>query len=270
MKKRGNTIMDDSRWSNQKELDALDGDQVFLEESHSHPMALNNEEIDQLEDLSSKEYTIMKLASPFQRFLAKIINVVLLIAIYVLTKIDVTSPLEKASNQFALFLFLVGVFLFVQTLLLSLRGQSVGKLILGLKIVRENDGGNGGFRQNVLFRTILTTALMSIPILRLVDIIMIFGVNRKCLHDWYSDTVVVDLHHGRQKVLENELKDMRMVQKNPYFLEGKRIYFDAERTSKISGLMTVVVSTIVVGLLWFLRTFLFRFYGRRACERLCV
>lgn len=83
----------------------------------------------------------------------------------------------------------------VQMLLLSLRGQSLGKLICRTRIIRRN-GGRAGFVHAFLLRYLIFNLLFRIPVLgmllALVNPLLIFREDRRCLHDLVADTVVVD------------------------------------------------------------------------------
>lgn len=72
-------------------------------------------------------------------------------------------------------------------------GQSVGKKLLGIRIVRT-DGSPVGAR-HVLLRRYLPLAVVSqIPLigslLAMLDSLFIFRASRKCLHDDIADTIV--------------------------------------------------------------------------------
>lgn len=78
--------------------------------------------------------------------------------------------------------------------LLNGGGQTVGKKLIGIRIVRS-DGSPVGAR-HVLLRRYLPLAVVSqIPIvgmlLAMVDSLFIFRASRKCLHDDIADTIVV-------------------------------------------------------------------------------
>jgi len=81
-----------------------------------------------------------------------------------------------------------------QCYLVATTGQSVAKRGLGLRIVRL-DGSPVGFVAGVVTREWVLFALGCVPglglLLRLVDAILIFGEERRCLHDHFSGTKVV-------------------------------------------------------------------------------
>ncbi len=84
-----------------------------------------------------------------------------------------------------------------QIVLLTIRGQSVGKIALGIKIVRT-DGSEPGFIYAVLLRAWLPNFFIGIAnyccmgwLILLIDVLPALGEERLCLHDRLADTKVV-------------------------------------------------------------------------------
>ena len=130
------------------------------------------------------------LANRASRLLAKIIDapftVVSLLAASVLQSV---SP-ETAELQLAL--ILMGVFgMMVQAALLSNDGQTIGKKVLGIRVVRADTERNGGFVTNVVLRAVVNGLLSLTGIYFVVDTAFIFFQNRLCLHDYIAGTKVV-------------------------------------------------------------------------------
>ena len=73
-------------------------------------------------------------------------------------------------------------------------GQSIGKRVCGIKVVRTN-GEKASFWRILLLRNVVNAIPSVIPIVKyvywLVDALMIFGEPRQCLHDKIASTVVV-------------------------------------------------------------------------------
>ncbi len=73
-------------------------------------------------------------------------------------------------------------------------GQSIGKRILKIKIVRA-DGSRAGLRRIFFLRLMVPGLIGAIPfaggVFSLVDSLMIFRDSRKCLHDNIADTLVI-------------------------------------------------------------------------------
>jgi uncharacterized RDD family membrane protein YckC len=88
----------------------------------------------------------------------------------------------------------------IQIWLLSARGQTVGKLLTGIRIVRFIDGGPPGFTRAWLARSFFAQFavpqfLNLVPLLGacylLVDYSFVFRADRRCLHDLVAGTKVV-------------------------------------------------------------------------------
>jgi len=99
------------------------------------------------------------------------------------------SPLAIAS----LLLGMLGLGV-VQCYLIATSGQSIAKRILGIRIVRQ-DGSPVNFVHGVVLRSWLMAFLTNIPLfgafIGLVDALMIFGHERRCLHDRIASTDVI-------------------------------------------------------------------------------
>jgi uncharacterized RDD family membrane protein YckC len=83
----------------------------------------------------------------------------------------------------------------VNAVLLSLRGQTIGKWFMGIRIVKAQTGLNPGFVSAFLLRSVVLFVLTLIPFagrgLMFFDTLCIFRRDRRCLHDLIADTVVV-------------------------------------------------------------------------------
>lgn len=78
-------------------------------------------------------------------------------------------------------LFLMGMF-----------GQTIGKKMLGIRIVSVETGSKAGFFQIVLLRNFVAQGLLYIvPFFGLVDICYIFSEDHRCLHDKIAGTKVL-------------------------------------------------------------------------------
>lgn len=88
----------------------------------------------------------------------------------------------------------------VQAILLAWRGQNIGKLLTGIRVVRAGTGGPAGFVRGALLRFLLpvafilllhgTTLVFGMAFL-LLDYCFIFREDRRCLHDLIAGTTVV-------------------------------------------------------------------------------
>lgn len=88
----------------------------------------------------------------------------------------------------------------VQVRLLSERGQTIGKLALGVRIVRRS-GARAGLPRILLLREAFAALAHHVPVIgglvALVDALMIFRADRRCLHDHVADTIVVRARKAR-------------------------------------------------------------------------
>jgi len=85
-----------------------------------------------------------------------------------------------------------GLFLLINAILLVSSGQSIGKKILGIKIVRQHTGEQVGGWRILGLRSFLPWGIEQlVQIIGLINILFIFGKKRQCLHDKIADTVVV-------------------------------------------------------------------------------
>jgi len=83
----------------------------------------------------------------------------------------------------------------VQIYLLTTRGQTMGKKLIGIKIVNFDDESNPGFVKACLLRGFVNGLIASIPMVgpvySLVDVCFIFREDRRCIHDLLAGTKVV-------------------------------------------------------------------------------
>lgn len=92
----------------------------------------------------------------------------------------------------------LGVSVF-QWYLIASCGQSLGKKVVGTRIIRLDSPGPPGFVHGVLLRHWLPGILSSMPcgmggIFFLVDACWIFGEESRCVHDLMANTAVVAVH----------------------------------------------------------------------------
>ncbi len=74
-------------------------------------------------------------------------------------------------------------------------GQTIGKKIVGIKVV-GTDGSHVPLWRIFFVRYVCNTVLTMIPFLgglySLVDCLMIFGEPRRCVHDYLANTIVIN------------------------------------------------------------------------------
>jgi uncharacterized RDD family membrane protein YckC len=85
----------------------------------------------------------------------------------------------------------LGVWLYMTLKQLSATGQSLAKKYFNIKIVRS-DGSPASLGNIVWKRNVVNALLGIIPLYGIIDVLLIFGEERKCLHDKIADTIVVE------------------------------------------------------------------------------
>jgi uncharacterized RDD family membrane protein YckC len=109
--------------------------------------------------------------------------------------LDLTSMAEGVAW---VWMGLMGAFL-LQSILIAVRGQNLGKLLVGARVVRVDNGAPAGFARGVLLRFALPVSVifllnLAFPlgfIFLLVDYCFMFRADRRCLHDLIAGTKVV-------------------------------------------------------------------------------
>jgi uncharacterized RDD family membrane protein YckC len=78
--------------------------------------------------------------------------------------------------------------------LVAANGQSIGKRVVGIKVVRK-DGSRASFARIFLLRNVVNGLPNLLPyvgwLYQLIDPLMIYQESRQCLHDKLADTIVV-------------------------------------------------------------------------------
>jgi uncharacterized RDD family membrane protein YckC len=98
------------------------------------------------------------------------------------------QAIAGAGLWLALLGFVAWVWLTI--LFVSRNGQSIGKKLLGIKVVRS-DGSKASLGRIFWLRNVVNTLLGLIPMYGLVDALLIFGEARQCVHDKIADTIVI-------------------------------------------------------------------------------
>jgi uncharacterized RDD family membrane protein YckC len=78
----------------------------------------------------------------------------------------------------------------ITALLVARFGQTMAKRMLEIKVVRT-DGTPASLGRIFLLRNVVNWLLGFIPLYALVDVLLIFGERRQCIHDRLADTIVV-------------------------------------------------------------------------------
>ena len=99
------------------------------------------------------------------------------------------------DENFLIALAGIGVFLLVNYHYLKTNGQTVGKKLLGIRIV-DLDGNPPSMTRHLLPRYAVYFGIGYVPfvggIFSIVNILFIFRKDKRCLHDLAAKTMVVD------------------------------------------------------------------------------
>ncbi len=102
--------------------------------------------------------------------------------------------LAKTGGWFYVGLLGALVVLAIDLILLARNGQTIGKKLLGIKVVRV-DGSPVSLFRVFFLRYVCNTFLTLIPLFgslySLIDSLMIFGESRRTVHDRIADTIVI-------------------------------------------------------------------------------
>lgn len=145
----------------------------------------------------SKSTTHSELASVGLRTAAHLIDLAVAIAALLLAAI----MLSRLPNNALSILGIVGAIAVVlgvlvyQSASLAMRGQSIGKAMMRIRVITHSEATNPGFVKAVLLRWWLPSLIYTIPYLGwafwIADCLCIFRQGRRCLHDRMADTIVV-------------------------------------------------------------------------------
>ena len=129
------------------------------------------------------------------------------------------DPRTSGMAMFGVFFFVVGIgaiaWTIWQIVLLYKYGQTIGKKVMGIRVVRM-DGSRVSFARFFFLRGLAMAVIVWIisaiglaihirwmgNIVTLVDYLMIFGAAHRCLHDYIADTQVVTAESSPNATLE--------------------------------------------------------------------
>jgi uncharacterized RDD family membrane protein YckC len=79
-----------------------------------------------------------------------------------------------------------------QIAMLVREGQTLGKKMMHIRIVNYDDGLVPSASKLLVMRYFVNSALGNVPFYSIVDILFIFGNERRCIHDYLAGTKVVE------------------------------------------------------------------------------
>lgn len=149
------------------------------------------------------------LAGRGRRLAATVIDL-LLVVITGFALLLVTGALEDAEDYASSYFYLripalgVAAWLLLNGAPLWRRGQSIGKLILGIRIVRLDGDLPGPLVHlgRAFFFLLLYASATPLGVLALIDHVLILRADRRCLHDLLLRTEVVRTDAGEQASAE--------------------------------------------------------------------
>lgn len=166
------------------------------------------------------------LATRWQRFSGNFIDYLILVAlampmyIAMLFVLEFADPgyvdrpetflIQMIDNVLIMTAMVIG-FLVINGYLLARQGQTVGKLLMGTRIVSDKTGELVPLSRIFLMRYLLLWILVLLPfiggLINLADTLSIFRENRKCLHDDFAHTKVVSTSVKRnQRPLPDQIE----------------------------------------------------------------
>ena len=128
-------------------------------------------------------------AERWKRLVAWLVDLPLSPAAFVIGMLSADMGGPAIATVALLVLGIVGVP--YQVVLLRREGQTVGKRLLRIRIVDEETGVRGAVVRNVVLRYLVNWLLILIPPYVVIDHMLIFAKNRRCVHDYLAGTKVV-------------------------------------------------------------------------------
>ncbi len=151
-----------------------------------------------VEDLPDVDDDSPILATRGARFAAALVDTLISFALYLAIMLPMYGfeSLRSHGHSEPLRGTLVyyGLGFAVEAWFLYRSSQTLGKMALGLRIVRR-DGGHASFGRSFWLRSVVASAVVFVPVIGLltwvIDSLFIFGKSRRCVHDLLADTIVV-------------------------------------------------------------------------------
>lgn len=152
-------------------------------------------------ELVADENRTIILASRGKRLGAVIIDTIISIALilplmYFTGGFDIiTSGTTNYGYNALLGVFGIVIFFLIHGRYLALYGQTIGKKMVGIKIT-DLQGNLPSFKKQILVRYGFTSIIGNIPfiggLVSIIDVLFIFGKERRCLHDRVARTMVLE------------------------------------------------------------------------------
>jgi uncharacterized RDD family membrane protein YckC len=141
----------------------------------------------------------LQLAGRGERLGAAVLDSVLVMVPVLLALVPMFMARDNGNAEVwsgFLVLLVVVAAIAVNCVLLSRNGQTIAKYMLRIRVARP-DGSNPGLARIFFARYLPLAVLGALPfigtVVTLVDALMIFRDNRRCLHDDIADTIVLKI-----------------------------------------------------------------------------
>lgn len=143
----------------------------------------------------------LELAGRGARLLAAILDFIIagmmiyvpaLIVVWAIGEFEDSGESDPTMLATAGFLCLMGfiAWAWITALLVARYGQTMGKRMLDIRVVRS-DGSQASLGRIFWLRNAVNVLLGIIPLYSIIEVLLIFGVRRQCVHDLIADTIVV-------------------------------------------------------------------------------
>jgi hypothetical protein len=136
-----------------------------------------------------------RLASRGKRFVGALIDTGLVLAAFFIGMFTAEAGRGQIEAKSWMGLVVLGIVI-PQVVLISIYGQSLGKMFVNTRIHRVDNDQPVGFLHGVLLRMIVPALVQMVPcvggLFPWIDALYIFGEERRCLHDLMAGTKVLD------------------------------------------------------------------------------
>lgn len=108
-----------------------------------------------------------------------------------------TLELSPNWSLVGLALTILITLLIANLIMLANQGQTIGKRLMGIRIVDVERDVNPGWVRTILLRSVANSLIASVPLIggfySLIDVLFIFGKERRCIHDLIATTRVIQV-----------------------------------------------------------------------------
>lgn len=136
------------------------------------------------------------LAGRAERFAAALVDGLLVAPASFTLGFSIAARTTFSGLTIGLVVLYLLALLAVNLYLLSRNSQTIGKKLLKIKIVRK-DGSHASVARIFWLRGVVNGLIAVIPYLGslygLIDALFIFGEQRRCVHDYIADTIVINV-----------------------------------------------------------------------------